>query len=52
MFFSACRLYEERQPTLFHDYVDLPELAPTADTLDAYKKRKNNDCELCASVPF
>ncbi|HEY4903294.1 MAG TPA: DUF488 domain-containing protein [Candidatus Sulfotelmatobacter sp.] len=28
------------------DYVHLPELAPTADILDAYKKQKNGDWEL------
>ncbi len=28
------------------EYVHLPELAPTADILDAYKKQKNGDWEL------
>ena len=28
------------------DYVHLPELAPTADILNAYKKQKNGDWEL------
>jgi len=28
------------------DYIHLPELAPTADILDAYKKPKNGDWEL------
>jgi uncharacterized protein (DUF488 family) len=28
------------------DYVHLPELAPTAEILDAYKKAKNGDWEL------
>lgn len=28
------------------DYVHLPELAPTADILDAYKKAKNGDWQL------
>jgi uncharacterized protein (DUF488 family) len=30
------------------EYVHLPELAPTADILDAYKKQKNGDWELYA----